>query len=261
VPPRSSSDLVLSGSYGYEKLSRLGRGEFGEVWRARAPGGVEVAVKIILRNLDHEASQRELKAMEKIRELRHPFLLQTHQYRSEEDHLVIVMELADGSLHDRFKECQKKGLTGIPVEELLRYFAEAAEALDYLHSKHVMHRAVKPQNILTLKGHAKVADFGLARQVATPAYMAPEVYGGHAGPASDLYALAYAYAELRLGHRPFKSSDLATLMYEHLQNKPDLSALPAAEQAVLHKALDKKPDRRYPTCSRFVEELQRGVAR
>jgi serine/threonine protein kinase len=89
--------------------------------------------------------------------------------------------------------------------------------------------------------------------------MAPEVYGGHAGPASDLYALAYAYAELRLGHRPFKSSDPATLMYEQLQTRPDLSALPEPERKVLLKALAKQPEERFASCGAFVKALSESL--
>src|SRR5262249_27749623 len=162
------------------------------------------------RSLDHEASQREVKALEVIRNLTHPFLLQTHQYFPLDDHLYIVMELADGSLAERFKECKGRGLMGIPVEELLTYFTEAAEALDYLHSRLVSPRDVKPQNLLMLKGHAKVADFGLAREqqatltaasmvCGTPLYMAPEVWRSQVSLQSDQYSLAATYAEMRLG--------------------------------------------------------------
>src|SRR5262249_22266382 len=127
----------------------------------------------------------------------------------EEDRLYIVMELADDSLRGRLKECRAEGQRGIPVEELIQYFREAAEALDFLHGKHRMHRDIKPENILILEKHAKVADFGLARMMesqrmvsatssGTPAYMAPEVWRGKVHKHSDQYSLAATYAELRL---------------------------------------------------------------
>src|SRR5207248_10914085 len=112
------------------------------------------------RPLDDTATQRELRALDLVCRLNHPFLLQTQLYWVDEGHLVIVMELADGSLGDWLKECQATGLTGIPVDPLLRYFLQAAEALDFLHGQQppVIHRDIKPANLLRVKGFAKVAD-------------------------------------------------------------------------------------------------------
>src|SRR5262249_22065188 len=154
---------------------------------------------------------------------------------------------------------KQQGREGIPVEELLAYFAEAAEALDFLHKKNVQHRDIKPDNILLLQGHAKVADFGLARlqegrllasatSSGTPAYMAPEVWRGKVSHHSDQYSLAATYVELRLGRPLFPSRDLPTLMMDHLQQTPLLAPLPEAEQQVLLKALHKEPAQRYADC-------------
>ncbi len=269
-PQHAPADLVLAGGQGFQKLDRLGKGEFGDVWRARAPGGVEVAVKIILRTLSHEASQRELKALEKIRGLRHPFLLQTHQYQAEQDHLVIVMELADKSLSDRQKECQAEGLPGIPVNELAEYLLQAGEALDYLHSQHVTHRDIKPQNLLMQRGHAKVADFGLARQMeqsvdeasmvcGTPYYMAPEVWSGQLTVQSDQYSLAASWFEMRTGQRLFEANSVYELLSLHVFGELRLDPLPAREQEVLRRALAKDPDQRYPSCLAFAQALKETI--
>jgi hypothetical protein len=273
TPPAddTSPELVLAAGQGYRKLEKLGHGQFGEVWRALAPGGVEVALKVILRTLDHEASRKELKALEKIRTLHHIFLLQIHQYQAERDHLVIVMELADGSLSDRFKECQANGLTGIPVEELVSYFLQAAEALDYLHSNHVAHRDIKPQNLLMLGGHAKVADFGLAREqtqvldqtltaCGTPHYMAPEAWKLQVSRHSDQYSLAAAYVEMRLGHHLFPDQIPLVIANKHLTAKPKLDPLSAPEQAVLKRALAKEPHQRFPSCLAFARALREATA-
>jgi serine/threonine protein kinase len=268
---RLDKDLILSGGQGYRKLDRLGRGEFGEVWRALAPGDVEVAVKVILRTLDHDASQRELKALEKIRQLRHPYLLQTHQYQSEMDHLVIVLELADKSLMDRLEECRDAGLPGVPLEELVTFFGQVAEALDYLHSEHVSHRDIKPQNLLMLRGYAKVADFGLARAhdearadasmvCGTPYYMPPEAWNQRICRNSDQYSLAATYVEARLGRRLFDGKAIYDIADQHIRAVPQLDPLPEAEQQVLLRALAKDPDQRFPTCTAFVQALKATTA-
>ena len=271
VPPAHPSSGVLPPGEGYLLIERIGKGEYGEVYRALAPGGVAVAVKRVFRPMNDESSRRELKALERVRELRHPFLLQTHNYYSLDDRLIIVMELADGSLEDRFKECCAAGLPGIPVEELLRYFGEAAEALDFLRDQRLAHRDIKPKNLLHLKGHAKVADFGLARFQehtldhtanfgGTPAYMPPEMWRGRISIHSDQYSLAATWYEGRTGRRLFSASTYAEMLLQHLEQQPDVSGVPGAEQNVLLRALDKEPDRRFPSCVAFVQALREATA-
>src|SRR5262249_18421100 len=161
-------------------------------------GGVEVAVKEIRFPLDQPESKRELGALELIKGLRHSYLLAIHDFWVENDRLYIAMELADSSLSQLAGEHEAKG---IPPAEALPIFEEAAEALDFLHEHHVLHRDVKPANILLLGGHTKVADLGLAKfspdQVAvsqtaagTPAYMPPESFQNEFRAEGDQYALA-----------------------------------------------------------------------
>lgn len=267
LPPGADTEtdpVVLQELVGYQKLELLGQGKFGEVWKALAPGGVEVAIKFILRKID-----RELKALEEIRRLRHSHLLQTHSYGMMEGKLTIVMELADMSLSERYKQCRDQGMAEIPKDWLVNYFKQAAAALDYLRQQRVSHCDIKPENLLIQQGLAKVADFGLAHAqderldlvstvVGTPYYMAPEMWKQQVSSHSDQYSLAATYVHLRLGNPLFQGS-FFEVMEQHVASEPKLDPLPAAEQAVLRIALAKDPEHRFPSCAAFAQALADAV--
>lgn len=269
-PTPSPPADILPADLQYKLIRRIGHGAYGEVYEAEAPGGVRVAVKRILRSIEHPAGRSELEALEAMKTVSHPFLLQTQAYWVYRDQLIIVMELAEGSLADRMRFYKEKGQPGVPPEELIPYFLQAAEALDYLHGQNVSHRDIKPQNLLYLRGYAKVADFGLARvhehtqtsvgeHIGTPMYMAPEAWGKRISLHSDQYSLAAAYVTARLGRGVFPSDLVYELALQHIQMIPNLDPLPEAEQQVLAKALAKRPDDRYPNCRAFVEALRDAV--
>ncbi len=266
----STSSDVLPAGLGFKLIRRIGKGAFGEVYEAEAPGGVKVAIKRILRALDHPASQGEIESLEAIKTLSHPFLLKTNAYWVFEDRLIIVMDLADESLADRIEFHKSSGLPGVPPEEAILFFEQAAAALDYLHSKNVSHRDVKPQNLLLLRGYAKVADFGLARnhehtltnvggEIGTPPFMAPEVWNHRVSLHSDQYSLAATYVAARLGHPPFTTRILHELADLHVHSTPNLTPMPLAEQAVVLKAMAKRPEHRYPNCVAFAAALRKAV--
>src|SRR5262245_50749357 len=193
---------------GYRLLERLGRGGFGEVWKCEAPGGLFKAIKFVYGNLegredDRAKAEAEWRAVERVKAIRHPFLLSMDRVELVGSELVIVSELADRNLHDLLRECRKGGKAGIPRAELIGYLREAAEVLDLLNIRHgLQHLDVKPHNLFLVSDHVKVADFGLVNSLGggecgkvdlgaiTPLYASPEVFEGSISRHSDQYSLA-----------------------------------------------------------------------
>ena len=258
---------------GHVLVSRLGHGGYGEVWKAKAPGGFHVALKFV--RLDRRVRTPELRALNTIKEIRHPNLLSVFGAYQNDSYLIISMELAERTIQQRFNEVRAQGLPGIPREELLEYAAEAAKGLDYLNEPHhpsedgtlrgIQHRDIKPQNLLLFGGSLKVGDFGLVRCLEhsqtshtgslTPAYAPPEFFNGQTFSSSDQYSLAVTYCLLRGGRLPFKGSP-AELMAGHLSREPDLSMLPDEERQVVRTALAKEPNNRWSSCGAFVKALR-----
>jgi serine/threonine protein kinase len=266
----SQSELIP----GYRLIERLGQGGFGEVWKAEAPGGVLKAVKIIhgalsSNNLDPAHLNQELKALQRVKAVRHPFILSLERFDIIDGRLIIVNELADRTLFDRFEECRAQGLPGIPRQELLRYLEEAAEALDLMNVKfNLQHLDIKPQNLFLLHNHVKVGDFGLVKDLdgmfaqitsgVTAVYAAPETFEGMVSRFSDQYNLAIAFQELLTGHLPYKGTTGRQLMLQHVTGVPNLEPLPSTDRPVVGRALSKKPDERYPSCLDFVRALRQS---
>jgi hypothetical protein len=257
---------------GYRLIEPLGSGGFGEVWKCEAPGGLFKAIKFVYGNLnsldvDGVRAEQELHALQRIKEVRHPFVLSLDRIEVVEGELVIVMELADKSLHDLYLECQTAGLIGIPRDDLLRYIRDAAEALDHMNEKHnLQHLDIKPRNLFLISDRVKVADFGLVKHLerqtgsgllggVTPLYAPPETFNGKISERSDQYSLAIVYQELLTGQRPYSGKNVRQLAQQHMQEEPELRALPEAERAVVARSLSKDPAKRFPTCLAFVRAL------
>ncbi len=285
---------------GYRLLRMLGRGSYGEVWEAAAPGGRRVALKII-QHLEAAEGKQEFKALQLIKNVDHEHLMELHAYWlldkqgeiiPDELHnqpnapvasiLVIAGKLASKNLAQRLEECKEQGVGGIPVEELLRYIRQAAQAIDHLNvAQHklddkvvsIQHRDIKPENIM-LAGHTvKVADFGLAKVVEgtsavihgdsaglTLAYAAPEMFENRVTTWTDQYSLALSYYHLRTGTLPFrKGSSTHDIIRAHMEGRLDLSRLPPPEMEVIRRATALTPEDRYPTCSDMAVALQEAA--
>lgn len=246
----------------YELIEVLGRGGFGEVWKARAPGDFQVALKFI--RLGDQGGAIELRSLEFIKDQRHPHLLGNFGAWQRDGMLIVAMELADGTLLNRLRKAEREGSSGIPAMELLEYMREAAKGIDHLNGMGIQHRDIKPQNLLLVGGGVKVADFGLAKLLEhsmssnsgamTPAYAAPEFLNGQTSHRSDQYSLAVSYCQLRGGRMPFTGNP-AQIMTGHLLHAPDLNMLPDEERPVVARSLSKQPDDRWPSCRAFVDAL------
>ncbi|MGL6095275.1 MAG: tubulin-like doman-containing protein, partial [Fimbriiglobus sp.] len=257
---------------GYRLIERLGRGGFGEVWKVEAPGGIHKAIKFVFGDLDAAEeeglpAEQELKALHRVKTIRHPYILSLERFDIVDGQLMIVMELADRNLWDRFRESRTQGHPGIPREELLSYMEETAEALDLMNNHYqIQHLDVKPQNLFLVFNHVKVADFGLAKTFegaratvtggVTPVYAAPETFEGWISRFTDQYSLAIVFQELLTGTRPFNGANTKQLLLQHLNSPPDLGPLPPGDRDAIGRGLSKKPDDRWPTCAEMVRALR-----
>src|SRR5947209_15269217 len=198
---------------GYRLLEPLGSGGFGEVWKCEAPGGIFKAVKFVYGNINgleatSARAEDELRSVQRIKSIRHPFLLSIDRVECVAGELVIVTELADQNLHELWEQYLSRGTAGIPRDELLGYLQEVAEVLDLLNQKFdLQHLDVKPRNLFLVSNHVKVADFGLvnslsdavtaklqaAMSAVTPLYAAPELFLGKLSRHCDQYSMGIVY--------------------------------------------------------------------
>jgi serine/threonine protein kinase len=258
----------------YHLIVRLGKGGFGEVWKAAAPGGVPVALKLLRRAANAAVESRALAFMKFVN---HPHLLSIFGIWHSADFLIIGMELADRTLMDRLCEARSLGQVGVPFEELIEYMREAAKAIDFLNApRHlvddrphmrIIHRDIKPSNLLLVGGSVKVGDVGLARVLEsslgtatialTPAYAPPEFFLGQITPYSDQYSLAISYCQLRGGNLPFPGEPFE-VVGKSPNPLPDLRNLAQRERQAVARALAQHPQDRWPNCRTFVQQLLEG---
>jgi tRNA A-37 threonylcarbamoyl transferase component Bud32 len=268
---------VLPSRYASPEL--IAHGGMGEVYRATDELlGRTVAVKVLAERwaTDPEFHERFLREARTAASLSpEPNVIVIYDVsETGEDLPVIVMEYATrGSLADRLRQ------GAVPAEEALPWLEQTARALDIAHSRRVVHRDVKPANLLLADDETiRVSDFGIARAagqdtltepgsvLGSVGYMAPEQARGEpTSPASDRYALACVAFELLTGRRPFEREGPAAEATAHAHEEPpsvrDLEPrLPAAVDTVFTRGLAKQPEHRYPTCAAFVTDLGAALA-
>lgn len=299
---------------GYRLENFLGRGQFGEVWKATSPGGTSLALKFL--DLKEKRGWKEFRAIQRVKCIRHPHLapitgiwLLDHEGKpidaeivdayvndpqsgknncdqddSETDkpsQLVLATLLCEKTLDQRLKECQEAGEPGIPTDELLRYFEEAAKGIDYLNSPchgvgnnnvGIQHCDIKPENLMLAGGSIVVGDFGVAQALAEGltsatgtsmsgsfAYMSPESIQTKPSFATDQYSLAVTYFELRTGSLPFQSVSAYDVIQAHHTGSLDLTGLAEGERKVIQRATSLRPENRFPNSSEMVAALRQAV--
>jgi serine/threonine protein kinase len=256
----------------YRVDALIGRGGMADVYRgADVVLDRDVAIKVLTERDDGERDRflREARSMAR---LNHRNIVAVYDAGRDDGWSYIVMELVDG-----------RTLGSVPAHELtvhtaIRHYIEVLEALSYAHENDVVHRDVKPANVMVLpSGAVKVMDFGLARRtsdmssatsageiVGTIAYLPPERFLGKTADArSDLYSVGVMLYETFTGTLPFKSDsdDLVAVIFGHVNEPPPPPrtvnrAVPAEIEHVILKLIEKEPDRRYQSAHEVVGELR-----
>lgn len=261
----------------YRIIEKIGRGGMADVYRAFQPRLERyVAIKVLPPSLARgetflERFQREARA---IARLNHPNILPVHDSGQEGELGYIVMRYVEGgTLQEMLGE-------PLPLHRVVEMITQVGGALDYAHQEGIIHRDVKPSNVLMDKGKwALLSDFGLAKMleagvkltetgagIGTPAYMAPELGKGEpADERSDIYSLGIVLYEMLTGRVPFEAQTPMAVVIEHISTplpvprsiNPDI---PESVEQVLMKALAKDPADRYQRMGEMVTALQEAVA-
>src|SRR5712692_6574001 len=278
-PPAPQSQTAERRIGKYIVKGELGRGGMGAVYLAEQPGlGREVAIKELIQSAiaDPIALKRFIQEAQVMARASHPNLVQVHDLEQIGDANYIVLEFVRGK---SLRDVLNQGSLALP--QTFAVMHGVLQALDYAHKRAIVHRDMKPENVLMSdEGNVKVADFGIARlmddsgagstatktgtTVGTPQYMSPEqVASSKVDGRSDLYSTGIMFYELVVGQPPFTASDADgpfTLMAKHVQAPPKPPSvhrpgLDMGLEEVILKSLSKRPEERYQTGQEFDEAM------
>jgi serine/threonine-protein kinase len=263
----------------YEIRRELGAGAMGVVYEGWDPGiARRVAIKTVKRaELDGAEAEQTLARFrheaQAAGRLSHPNIVQIYEFGEDAGTQFIAMEFIEGrELKDYFDQDER-----FKLPETVRIMGELLAALGHAHRNGIVHRDIKPANIILLgDGTVKVADFGIARiessnltqagsVLGTPAYMSPEQFMGQTvDPRSDLFSAGVVLYQFLTGEKPFTGS-VTTIMHKVLKEEPlapsELNVqVPRAFDALMRKALAKRPDERFQSAQEFVSAIEAAVA-
>ncbi len=257
---------------GFRVVKILGQGGMGVVYEA-----VDLALQrtVALKKLRPEVADnlrertRFLKEARTVAGLKHPNIVEIHAIHEDAEGLFLVFERVPGeSLHERL------GRGPVAPAEAAAFLKQIAAALDYAHAQGVVHQDLKPGNVMIHAGLAKVMDFGIARRVletlstmskvevsGTPAYMSPEQEQCIVTPSADIYALGVCAYESLTGVLPFPTGGLM-LKAQKMYRRPSeaMPALKSGVDAAIGRALEPRPEDRWPSASSFVDALARALS-
>lgn len=273
----SKKDLTGQNLGRYHIIEPLGQGGMASVYKAYDTSlERNVAIKIIRADMEEgnegeflKRFQREARALA---QLDHPYILKVLDYGEQDGVPYLVMPFVpSGTLKEKMG-------TAMPYQQAAALLAPIARALEYAHEQKIIHRDVKPANILmSHSGAPLLSDFGIAKIIAgsgstqltaagvgigTPDYMAPEQWMGAADPGTDIYSLGVVFYEMVTGHRPYTADTPAAVMIKHLRDplpRPNtfVHNLPDVVEQVLFKALAKEPKSRYQSMAAFAAALEK----
>jgi serine/threonine protein kinase len=265
----------------YQLTELLGRGGMAEVYKAHHPQldryvTIKVLHSYLAEGEDFLARfQREARA---VAALRHPHIVQIHDFDVQDGTYYMVMEFIDGgTLQGRMADLAREGAY-LPLAQVLGILSQVAGALDYAHKKGIIHRDIKPSNILlNTSGEAYLTDFGIARMVSatqftatgaligTPTYMSPEqALGEELTGASDIYSLGIILFESLTGKAPFTSDTTPlAVIHKHVHEPPPKPsslrpALAGELEAVVLKTLEKAPEQRFLSAKELAQALEKS---
>lgn len=257
---------------GFRVVKTLGQGGMGVVYEAVDLGLQRtVALKKLRPEVADNARERGrfLKEARTVAALKHPNIVEIHAVHEDAEGLFIVFERVPGeTLHELL------GRGPVAPAEASALLKQIAAALDYAHGQGVVHQDLKPANVMIHAGQAKVMDFGIARRVqeslstmskievaGTPAYMSPEQEQGVVTPSADVFALGACAYETLTGALPFPTGGMM-LKAQKMYRKPSEAApsLKPGVDAVIARALEPRPEDRWPSASSFVDALSRALS-
>ncbi len=278
----SSTDPLIGTRLGdYILQDLLGRGGVARVYRGLDPNlGRLAAVKVVEVPPEDSGEDRTIERFRlearAIAHFEHPNIVSVYQYGEAGNLFFIAMKLVKGqSLAHLIREARRTG-QDIPPQRILEIVRDVGDALDYAHARGIIHRDVKPSNILfdaEANNRAILTDFGLAMEIGgattlgtafgTPRYISPEqaMFSQQAVPQSDIYSLGVVVYEMLTGQAPFQDDSPMSVALAHITKPPppprSLRAdIPPQVEAVVLQALAKEPEARYPTAGDFYRALE-----